>query len=179
MATQTIIIDTAPTAEPITTYERIQIVDVLLGLLLGALLIVAQARLSLFAGLLVLLLAHSLTGPLLALGYAAALALLAQRPRWAARLAPLGAAGRLALTNYLAQSLICTTLFYGYGAGLFGQVGAAAGILIAIAIYALQLLWSVWWLRHFRFGPAEWLWRTLTYGRAQPMRLQPRRAAVR
>jgi uncharacterized protein len=108
--------------------------------------------------------------PLLSLGYAASLSLLAQKPDWAARLAPLAAAGRLALTNYLMQSLVATFIFYGYGLGLFNQVGAAAGFLLAIVIYALQLPLSVWWLRHFQIGPAEWLWRTLTYGRRQPFR---------
>jgi uncharacterized protein len=77
----------------------------------------------------------------------------------------------MALSNYLLQSLICTFIFYGYGLGLFGQVGAAAGLLLTVVIYALQVPLSVWWLRRFRFGPAEWLWRTMTYGRRQPFRL--------
>ena len=76
----------------------------------------------------------------------------------------------MALSNYLLQSLICTTIFYGYGLGLFGQVGAAAGIMLTIVIYALQIPWSHWWLARFHFGPAEWLWRTLTYGQRQPFR---------
>jgi uncharacterized protein len=79
----------------------------------------------------------------------------------------------MAIGNYLLQTLICTTLFYGYGFGLYGQVGAAAGVLLTIAIYALQIPLSVWWLRHFRFGPVEWLWRSLTYGERQPMRYPP------
>jgi uncharacterized protein len=158
--------------------RRVRFWGLLLGLTFSTLLLLAQAQLSLFAGLGVLLLAHSLTGPLLALGYAATLVLLhgsqdeakPLRPRWRALLAPLGAVGRMALTNYLLQTLICTTLFYGYGFGLYGQVGAALGFVLTLAIFALQVGWSVWWLRRFQFGPAEWLWRTLTYGRAQPMR---------
>ena len=76
----------------------------------------------------------------------------------------------MALTNYLLQSIICTTIFYGYGFGFFGQVGAAAGLLLTIVIYVLQIPWSHWWLARFQFGPAEWLWRTLTYGQRQPFR---------
>jgi len=117
-------------------------------------------------------------GPVLSLGYAAALALLVQAPAWRRRLAPLAAAGRLALSNYLLQSLVCTLIFYGYGLGLFGQVGAAAGLLLTVVIYLLQLPLSVWWLRHFQFGPAEWLWRSLTYGRWQPFRRAPAGSVV-
>ncbi|GAB4436463.1 MAG: DUF418 domain-containing protein [Chloroflexi bacterium OHK40] len=159
--------------------RRVRFWGLLLGLTLSALLVLAQTQLSLFAGLAALLLAHSLTGPLLALGYAATIVLLHEQPRWRSQLAPLGAAGRMALTNYLLQTVICTTLFYGYGAGLYGQVGAALGVLLTVVIFALQVVWSVWWLRHFQFGPIEWLWRTLTYGRAQPMRLRTESALVR
>lgn len=159
--------------------RRVRFWGLLLGLTLSTLLVLAQTRLSLFGGLAALLLAHSLTGPLLALGYAATLVLLHERPRWRAPLAPLGAVGRMALTNYLLQTLICTTLFYGYGFGLYGQVGAALGVVLTLAIFALQVGWSVWWLRRFQFGPAEWLWRTLTYGRAQPMRRRSLAAPAR
>lgn len=159
--------------------RRVRFWALALGLTLSTLLVLAQTQLSLFAGLAVLLLAHSLTGPLLALGYAATIVLLHQQPRWRTRLAPLGAAGRMALTNYLLQTVVCTTLFYGYGAGLYGVVGAALGVLLTVVIFALQVVWSVWWLRRFQFGPVEWLWRTLTYGRAQPMRLRTESALVR
>jgi uncharacterized protein len=140
------------------------------GLPLSTLLVLGQVLLSPFAQLAALLLAHSLTGPLLALGYGATIVLVLQNPRWRARLAPLGAAGRMALSNYLLQTLICTTIFYGYGAGLYGQVGAAVGVLLTAAIFALQVAASAWWLRHFRFGPAEWLWRSMTYGQIQRLR---------
>ena len=78
----------------------------------------------------------------------------------------------MALTNFLLQTLICTTLFYGYGFGLYGQIGAFGGILLTLAIYGVLLAFSVWWLRRFRFGPMEWIWRSLTYLRPQPMRRQ-------
>ncbi len=82
--------------------------------------------------------------------------------------------GRMALTNSLMQSLVCTTLFNGYGLGLFGRVGAAAGLGLAFLLYALQLVASRWWLRRFRFGPMERQWRSLTYLEPQPIRITPR-----
>lgn len=111
--------------------------------------------------------------PALCLGYIAAIALLVQRRGWGGRLATLAPVGRMALSNYLGQSLICTLIFYGYGLGLFGRVGAAPGLLLAVAIYAAQVVISGWWLRRFRFGPAEWLWRSLTYLAPQPLRRAP------
>ncbi len=109
--------------------------------------------------------------PALSAFYVSALILLFHRPKWRARLEPLRNAGRMALTNYLTQSLICTTIFYGYGLGFFGKVGPRWLLPMAVGIYALQLLWSTPWLKRFQFGPAEWLWRTLTYMKRQPMRI--------
>ena len=94
----------------------------------------------------------------LALGYGAGIVLLIQREFWKKCLAPLPAIGRMALTNYLLQTLICTTLFNAYGLGLYGKVGPAAVALLAMAIYLFQVVLSFQWARHFRFGPAEWLW---------------------
>jgi uncharacterized protein len=76
----------------------------------------------------------------------------------------------MAFTNYIMQTLICTTLFYGHGFGLFGQIERAGQAAIVVAIWALQLIVSPIWLRHFLFGPLEWLWRSLTYMRRQPFR---------
>jgi len=83
----------------------------------------------------------------------------------------LSAVGRMALSNYLMHTVICTTIFYGYGLGLFGQIDRFPLMAFVVAIWILQLYVSPIWLRHFLFGPAEWLWRTLTYWRRQPMRL--------
>jgi uncharacterized protein len=113
--------------------------------------------------------------PALSLCYASGLVLLTQNERWYARLAPLAAVGRTALSNYLLQTLIATSIFYGYGLGLYGQIGPAFGILLTLAIFGLQIPLSNWWVERFRFGPAEWLWRTLTYGKLQPMRLAEKR----
>jgi uncharacterized protein len=82
----------------------------------------------------------------------------------------LAAVGRTAFSNYILQTLICTTIFYGHGLGLFGQVERTGQIGIVFAVWAFQLAVSPIWLRHFRFGPLEWLWRCLTYGRVQPIR---------
>ena len=79
-----------------------------------------------------------------------------------------------AFTNYLAQSVILGWIFYGYGLGLFGRLGVANALTIGIAVYAGQVVFSAWWLRRYRYGPVEWLWRTLMYGSAQPMSRLPR-----
>jgi uncharacterized protein len=102
--------------------------------------------------------------------YTAAMALLVSIPAWVRRLQPLAAVGRMSLTTYLTQSLISVTLFYHYGFGLYGRLGYDGLLGITVTVFALQMCASVWWLRRFRFGPMEWLWRTAAYGKAQPMR---------
>jgi uncharacterized protein len=111
-------------------------------------------------------------GPLLSVGYAAAIVLLWHTQRGRSWLTPLAAPGRTALSNYLLQSLIMTTIFYSYGFGLFGSLSIAACTALAIPVYALEVVASNLWLRRFRFGPAEWLWRSATYGKSQPFRRQ-------
>ncbi|APR53541.1 DUF418 domain-containing protein [Sphingomonas koreensis] len=81
----------------------------------------------------------------------------------------IAAAGRMAFTNYLATSLICTTVFYGYGLGLYGELSRAQVYLVVFAVWAGMLLWSKPWLERFAYGPLEWLWRSLARGRIQPM----------
>jgi uncharacterized protein len=106
---------------------------------------------------------------LLALGYGAAIisiANLAIGKRLLGWAAPLG---RMAFTNYLAQSVIFGWIFYGYGLGLFGRLGVTSALAIGIAVYVAEVLFSAWWLKRYRYGPVEWLWRTLMYGTAQPM----------
>lgn len=102
--------------------------------------------------------------------YLSAIALLLQRPAWQRRLLLLAPMGQTALSNYLSQSLSCAFVFFGWGLGAVGHVGPALCIPITLLIFAVHLIGSRIWLRHFRFGPAEWLWRSLTYGRPQPMR---------
>lgn len=102
--------------------------------------------------------------------YAGAVGLACLDRAWAKRLAPLAAVGRMALTNYIGQSVLCGFIFYGYGLGRFGQLGYAHVLMVAVAIYGVQIIVSPWWLRRFRFGPLEWLWRSATYWKLQPMR---------
>jgi uncharacterized protein len=81
----------------------------------------------------------------------------------------LAAAGRMALSNYLMQSLICTTLFYGYGCCLYGRIDRLGLWGVVVSIWIFQLATSIIWLHYFRYGPAEWVWRSLTYLKPQPM----------
>ena len=105
-----------------------------------------------------------------AFGYACLVMLICKVASLAVIRAPFAAAGRMALTNYLACSIIGITIFYGPpGAGFIGQMAYADLALIVTAVWVAILVWSPLWLAAFRFGPAEWLWRSLTYGRAQPL----------
>jgi uncharacterized protein len=106
-----------------------------------------------------------------ALGYVA-LVMLACRLLGAGSplLRPLGAAGRMAFTNYIAQTVICTTIFYGHGFGRFGSFERIDQLAVVLAVWAATLIWSPIWLRFFRFGPLEWGWRALTYCHKPPMR---------
>ncbi|NZA24882.1 DUF418 domain-containing protein [Luteimonas sp. SJ-92] len=106
----------------------------------------------------------------LALAYLSALALAWTSVAGARALAWLAPAGRMALTNYLLQSLAGTLLFYGYGFALWGRIGHAGLVMLALAVFALQVAASHWWLARFRFGPVEWLWRWATYGIRPPLR---------
>lgn len=107
---------------------------------------------------------------LMALAYMAGLMLAAPwlAGTWAGR--RLIAAGRVAFSNYLGTSLVLAALFYGWGLGLFGQLGHAGQLPFIAAVWAAMLAWSAPWLSHFRQGPLEWLWRSATEGRAMPMR---------
>ena len=82
----------------------------------------------------------------------------------------LAAAGRMAFTNYLATSIVMTTIFYGYGLGLFGSVGRLPLYLFCFGMWAAMLLWSKPWLERYHYGPLEWLWRSLSRWRVQPMK---------
>ena len=104
----------------------------------------------------------------LVLGYVGSILWLCEGPvkSWLERwLAPLG---RMALTNYLAQTVICTTLMYGHGFGLFSSLGRAQLWLVVVPIWVVQILASKWWMDRCAFGPIEWGWRSLTYWRIQP-----------
>ncbi|HVF29588.1 MAG TPA: DUF418 domain-containing protein [Pyrinomonadaceae bacterium] len=108
--------------------------------------------------------------PALALGISALVLTLWQKTAWQKVLGFLAPVGRMALTNYLLQSVICVIIFYGYGFGLFGTVGALRATLMAFGIFFLQIVASTVWLAYFRYGPVEWIWRQLTYRRRMALR---------
>jgi uncharacterized protein len=106
--------------------------------------------------------------PVMVMALAALVILLTRHGGWLAN--RIAAAGRAAFTNYLGTSILMTTLFYGYGFGLYGQLSRIELWLPVLGVWALMLLWSKPWLDHFRYGPFEWLWRSLARLQLQPMR---------
>lgn len=110
--------------------------------------------------------------PFLSLFYGCGLALLVQNRQWHERLRPFAAVGRTALTNYLLQTLICTTTYYSYGLGLYGRVGPLLGLAPTFVIYALLVWLSNWWAQRYAFGPLEWVWRSGTYLQAPQLRVR-------
>jgi uncharacterized protein len=101
----------------------------------------------------------------LCLFFMSSIVLLYQNKKWMLKLKPLAYTGRMALSNYLFQSIVCTTIFYSYGLGLYGKVGPALGLVLTIIIFIIQVFISKYWFTHYRFGPVEWVWRCLTYGK--------------
>ncbi|MCE7032595.1 DUF418 domain-containing protein [Lysobacter sp. GX 14042] len=114
---------------------------------------------------------HMAAGLPAGLAYAGIVLLLAARPR--SLLGVLAPAGRMALSNYLLQSLVGTWIFYGHGLGMWGGVGRAGQVLGVVVFFTLQVLASRWWLARFRQGPVEWLWRAFTWWRLPPLRQVP------
>ncbi|MGM7703215.1 DUF418 domain-containing protein [Pseudalkalibacillus sp. Hm43] len=113
-------------------------------------------------------LVQQISGLFLATFYIFSLVLFMVKSPLTKLIAAIGAAGRMALTNYLLQTMFAVTLALGFD--LYGKVSLWAGLLLTLGFFALQVVFSLYWLKHFKFGPFEWLWRTLTYGRKQPMR---------
>jgi uncharacterized protein len=107
---------------------------------------------------------------LASIGYAAAVLLLVKHQIAAAMRRRLAAVGQMALSNYLFQSVATAIIFLGWGLGMAGQLHYAQQLLVVVAIWIVQLVMAPLWLASFRFGPAEWMWRSLTYWQRQPMR---------
>jgi uncharacterized protein len=128
------------------------------------------AGIALSASLLVAPWLYLVAGDVLAAGYATSFLWLALSPRVDRRLDPLVAVGRTALSCYLLQTVCFTLFFYGYGLAMYGALGAAEGLLLAISVYLLGALLATAWLRRFEHGPMEWLWRMATYLRRLPLR---------
>lgn len=103
-------------------------------------------------------------------GYVGAIHLIVLRKQFIKLQGYLAAVGKLALTNYLMQTIIGCLIFYGWGLGLYGELSRAQVFLIIPLVWGFQIVFSVFWLKHFRYGPFEWLWRSLTYFRFSPIR---------
>lgn len=114
----------------------------------------------------------------LALGIAAAVLLLWQGDLTKQPLAIFAPVGRMAMTNYLLQTVVCVTIFYGYGFQQFSRFGALKATLMALAIVIFQLIASTIWLRYFAYGPMEWIWRQLTYRKRLPLLRQAQDSQV-
>ena len=145
----------------------------LLGLLLGLPIVLAgvflpklvdNQRLYVLMGM-----TNMVGGPLMSLGYLSAATLIAASGMLKPVVAAVARVGRMALTNYLTETVVATFLMYHWGLGWFGSVSPAQQVLIVLCVYAALLVTSTIWLRFFLFGPMEWLWRTATYLRPQPL----------
>jgi uncharacterized protein len=155
------------------------------GLILG---VVGNVAFALFAGAEAILppspagivgvISYAFGVPALALGLIAMVSTLWQKKVWRRLLAWLAPVGRMALTNYLLQTLICVSIYYGYGFGQFGRFGATQATLIALAIFLFQIFISALWLKYFSYGPMEWIWRQLTYGRRLSLLIKRKHATV-
>ena len=117
-----------------------------------------------------LIMQDSFGGPILALAYITGITLLYDRFSPFRKLTePFVPIGRMSMTNYLTQSIFWTLIFYSYGLGFYGQIGMLTGTILAIFFIALQAVFSAYWLKSFRMGPVEYVWRLATYGRKQPL----------
>ena len=112
-----------------------------------------------------------IAAPALTFFYAALIVLLWQSSHWRRLLAPLAAAGRTALSGYVGQSVVALLIFSGFGLGWYGRTPPTIVVGLTVLLFSGQVLLCNLWLRRFRFGPLEWLWRSLTYARVQPMRV--------
>jgi len=102
--------------------------------------------------------------------YIGAITLMLNKMKQGFFLNTLAAVGRTALSNYLFQSIVGTFIFYHFGLGLFGFSSPVINLLVVVTVFVIQMLLSSLWTDRFKFGPAEWLWRSMTYGKLQPMR---------
>lgn len=154
---------------------RVYLAMVVIGYTIGLTVNVSEVRQlesAVFApeALMNALLTYDLGRVPMTLGHLGLIALICQAP-WLDNVSRVFAAvGQMALTNYLTQSLICLLIFTGAGLARYGQLARHELYYVVVAIWVVQLIWSPLWLRHFRYGPAEWLWRSATYWRWQPLR---------
>ncbi len=107
----------------------------------------------------------------LAAGYLGAFVKLSSKAMFLKLFSWLSPLGKMALTNYITHSIILTSIFYGYAGGMFGQIARSEQMLLVVAIIVCQVIFCTFWLRYFRFGPLEWLWRSMTYLKRQPLKI--------
>jgi len=156
----------------IATLKKVRFWGLAIGLTLMALILAATKFCGATSGLVAIIEDQYFAGPILCLGYAAAVALSFLKKPERRIFTMFSAVGRMALTNYLTQSLIMTGLAYGWGLGLALQLSGFQVLGIALGVYMLQVLWSIYWLNHFKYGPFEWVWRCATYWEVVPNRLK-------
>jgi uncharacterized protein len=156
--------------------KKTLIISALIGVpcnILLAMMMETNAYYAMLPGGIIQPLVYAFGVPALGIFYAVALALLFQKESLRKRIGILAPVGQLALTNYLMQSVICCFIFMSYGGGWYGKIGPTMLALIGIAIFVAQVFFSHWWLRYYRFGPMEWIWRSLTYRKWQPIKREP------
>jgi uncharacterized protein len=161
-----------PSAEALPRFRRITFVALTLGITgnvaaVGLRWLHDLSAFSLSPPMIPVFALQIISVPALSAGYVGAVVLLSRNAVWRARFSRFGAVGRMALTNYLLQSIVGTTIFYSYGLGLFGKGGPALFLVPTVVLFAILAYFSSWWLARWRFGPVEWLWRSLTYGRVE------------
>jgi uncharacterized protein len=141
-----------------------------IGFVLMFLIVVATKYLPSVSALIAIIEDQYLAGPILCLGYASALSLAYLRNPHRRIYGYFSDVGRMALTNYLTQSLVLTFLAYGWGLGLALKLDGFQVLGIAVALYVFQIILSGIWMKKFKYGPFEWLWRCLTYWRLLPIK---------
>jgi uncharacterized protein len=156
---------------PSSTYARVAFIATPVGLALALIGALVHERIAYAMPIRAAVDLWNYVGAVFAsIGYAATLIWIIKRGMLPGLRRRLAAVGQMAFSNYLFHSVTASVLFLGWGFGLGGRFDYAAQLLFVLAIWTVQLIVSPIWLQRFRFGPAEWLWRTLTYGRMQPMR---------
>jgi len=161
-------------AENSSTIKKMQIWGIAVGLILGTIkfMVVDLAITEPYSFYAIIHLVSSFFGDLgLAIFFMTTIIRLFQNKKWMQRFVPLALTGRMALSNYLFQSIVCTFIFYNFGLGLFGQVGPAISLALAVVIFVVQVYISKLWLQRYQYGPVEWLWKSLTYGKIFRMKL--------
>jgi uncharacterized protein len=158
-------------AAPTSLYLRLMLIGYAVGLTVNLIEVERLVRTEFAVGTLIgSYLTYDLGRTPLTLGHVALIALVCRANLFPAALRRLADVGRMALTNYLAHSLIALFLFTGAGLALFGELRRHQLYYVVLAVWIVQIAGSGLWLKRFRFGPAEWVWRSLTYWRPQPMR---------